>query len=222
MINDYIRNEKNKKLLLSCPLFHGMTDDGLLNALAFFDGTIKHFKKGEYVQTLLSPVERFGLMLSGTVQVYCDDIDGHNMIMATVERGETFAESLCFTGIESYVYIRAVTDAEILMLSTKKLRSAECDISLATRFTEMLARRALAMNDRIQVLSKISIRQKIVTLLSQYRIKFGKDNFILPFDRTNMAKYLGIDRASLSRELSKMKSEGLIDFDKNKFIIKKI
>ncbi len=222
MLKDYIKNEKFKKILINCPLFRGMTDSDLLNALDFFDGTVKSYKKGEYVQTLLSPVERFGLMLSGTVQVYCDDIDGNSVIMATVESGDTFAESLCFTGIESYVYIQAVTDAEILMLSTKKLRTTDCDIALATRFTEMLARRALAMNDRIQVLSKISIRQKILTLLGQYRTKLGTDELSLPFDRTDMAKYLGIDRASLSRELSKMKAEGLIDFSKNKFLIKKI
>ena len=220
MLKEYIEN--HKKTLLSCPLFKGMSDEELLSAIAFFNGTAKKFKKGEFVQTLLSPFDRFGLMLSGTVQVYCDDIDGNNMIMATVERGDTFGESLCFINAESHVYIQAITDAEILMLSTKGLRSADCDIALANRFTEMLANRTLAMNDRIQILSKISTRQKILTLLSQYRAKTGDNSFNLPFDRSNMAKYLGVDRASLSRELSKMRLEGLIDFEKNSFIIKKI
>ena len=222
MINEIIKKEAYKKTLLDSPLFCGMNDKELCNAVNFYDGTIKSFKKGEFVQTLLSPFERFGLMLSGTVQVYCDDIDGNNMIMATVERGDTFGESLCFLSAESHVYIQAISDAEILLLSTKGLRASDCDISLATRFTEMLAKRTLAMNDRIQILSKISIRQKILTLLSQYHSKTGAMEFALPFDRNDMAKYLGIDRSALSRELSKMKAEGLVDFKKNVFTIKKL
>ncbi len=214
--------EVYKNVLLQCPLFSGMNDNELSDAIEFFDGIKRTFKKGDYIQTVLSPVERFGLVLSGTVQVYFDDIDGNDMIMATVGVGETFAESLCFIKAESHVYIRALSDCELLLLSTKRLHSAQRDTSLAVRFTEMLARRTLAMNDRIQVLSKITIRQKIIALLSQYRSKFGRSEFTLPFNRENMAKYLGIDRASLSRELSKMKHEGLIDYRKDTFMIKKI
>jgi CRP-like cAMP-binding protein len=64
------------------------------------------------------------------------------------------------------------------------------------------------------------LREKILTLLNQYRHKFGSNEFSLPFDRADMAIYLGADRSALSRELSKLKREGIIDFQKNHFIIK--
>ena len=76
------------------------------------------------------------------------------------------------------------------------------------------------MNDRIQILSKITLREKILTLLNQYRHKFDSNTFDLPFDRADMAIYLGADRSALSRELSKLKQDGIIDFKKNHFIIR--
>mgnify|MGYP002736651878 FL=1 len=80
----------------------------------------------------------------------------------------------------------------------------------------MLTLKTLSMNDRIQILSKPTIRQKLMTLFSQYAAREGH-MFNLPFDRSDMAVYLGVNRSALSRELSLMKKEGIIDFYKNSF-----
>ena len=86
------------------------------------------------------------------------------------------------------------------------------------RFIMMLSQKTLSMNDRIQVLSKPTLREKLMTLLTQYSTREGK-NFNLPFDRNTMAAYLGVNRSALSRELGKMREEGRIDFYKNSFSI---
>ena len=57
-----------------------------------------------------------------------------------------------------------------------------------------------------------------MTLFTQFSTREGK-NFFLPFDRNSMAAYLGVNRSALSRELSKLKEEGKIDFYKNSFTI---
>lgn len=211
-------------IVKSCALFEGLTDTETERSLEFFDASVKEYDKGEFIQTILSPFERFGLVLSGNVRVYMDDIDGDNMIMANVSVGDTFGESLCLLKAESPVYIQAVTDSVILTMSTSNFynsyEDAEKRNEYMLRFSSMLAKRTLAMNDRIQVLSNISLREKIVTFLSQYHAKLSSDEFSIPFDRASMAVYLGTDRASLSRELSKMKKDGIIDYDKNHFIIK--
>jgi CRP-like cAMP-binding protein len=93
------------------------------------------------------------------------------------------------------------------------------DAALAGRFTAMLAARTLTMNDRIQILSNITIRGKLVTLFSQLAARAGAQEFAVPFDRGDMAAYLGVNRSALSRELSKMRDEGIIDFHKNEFKI---
>ena len=143
--------------------------------------------------------------------------------MATVSPGETFAESLCFLrSPESPVYIQAISDSELLWMDTERLRQgAKCprEQDMANRFTGLLARRALSMNDRIQILSKPTLRQKINTLFAEQKRRTGCPVFTLPFDREGMASYLGADRSALSRELSKMKKEGLIDYYKSSFRI---
>ena len=163
-------------------------------------------------------------MISGSIQVCCDDIDGYPMIMANVSAGDIFGESLCFTRAESPVYIRAAADSEVLTMTTSAIHSADAGDGeskiFTLRFISILAKKALSMNDRIQILSKITLREKILTLLNQYRHKFASNEFSLPFDRADMAIYLGADRSALSRELSKLKAEGIIEFNKNHFIIK--
>ena len=59
----------------------------------------------------------------------------------------------------------------------------------------------------------------MLTLLEKYR-KDGENTVKLPFDREAMANYLAVERSALSRELSRMKAKGIIDYNKNEFIIK--
>ena len=224
MFWDYLKNGKTKDIILACPLFNGLNDGELREALNFFDAVPKRYKKGEFLQSVLAPFDRFGLVISGSIQVCCDDIDGYPMIMANVSEGDIFGESLCFTKAESPVYIRAAADSEVLTMTTARIHSAALSDELSKmftlRFTSILAKKALSMNDRIQILSKITLREKILTLLNQYRHRFASNEFSLPFDRADMAIYLGADRSALSRELSKLKQEGIIDYKKNHFIIK--
>lgn len=210
------------KLIKKCVLFAGLSDEETEYSLSFFEAKQKLYKKGDFLNSVSSPLLNFGLVLDGTVQVCMDDIDGHHMIMANVNSGETFGESLCYLGQDAPVYICAVTDAAVLWMNTDRIKAppglSGLDIRLANRFTAMLAERTLAMNDRIQILSKSSIRAKLITFFSQYVQRYGS-SFTVPFDRSNMATYLGTERSSLSRELSRMKEEGLIEYQKNSFRI---
>ena len=218
--------------LSACPLFAGMAEEELACALRFFEAKMAEYRRGEFLNRIGDPLPWFGLVVTGSIQVYMDDYDGHHMIMANVGPGETFAESLCYLGRSAPIYICAVSDAVVLQLSCKKLKSCaagagQCDGSCGCggvqscaaytqRFVTMLAGRTLAMNDRIQILSRPTLRGRLVTFFSQYVRRAGK-SFAIPFDRADMAAYLGTDRSALSRELGRMQREGLLRFRKNRF-----
>ena len=217
-------NTYNKTLLQRCSLFKGLEDDSLDQALTLLDAQKKSFERGSFICHLGDRLPRFGLVLSGAVHAFRDDINGNRMILANVGPGGTFGESLCYLGCESQVYICAVADSEILMLSTDALKlpqnlAAPIGAEISVRFTAMLAERALSMNDRIQILSRITIREKINAFLAQFAQKSKGKSFEIPFDRATMAFYLGTDRSALSRELGRMRDEGLISFSGNKFKI---
>ena len=70
----------------------------------------------------------------------------------------------------------------------------------------------------MQILSKRTTREKILEYLSNQKKALSLDsNFEINLNRNEMADYLALDRSNLSRELGKLKKEGIIDFEKNKF-----
>ncbi len=151
-----------------------------------------------------------------------EDFDGNSIIMAIVTPAHTFGESLCFLGGSSPVHIYAMGDTEVLWFSTDRIKNCENDTRdrlISNRFTSMLAAKTLEMNDRIQILSKIKLRDRLITYFSQNVAKYGS-SFTLPLSREDMAAYLGTNRSALSRELGKMRDEGIIEFEKSKFTIK--
>ena len=215
---------RSEQLLAGTTLFRGIGGSELGDALKAMRASGSSYTRGELLCRLGQQVERFGLVLSGKIQVCMDDIDGNRMIMANVTAGGTFGESLCFLHTaESPVYIVATEDAEVLWLRPDELFTAgddELSAKLRNRFTAMIAERALSMNTRIQILSKLSIREKLIALFSSYS-SAGADSFEVPFNREDMAAYIGADRSAMSRELSKMKAEGIIDYHKETFRILK-
>ena len=210
-------------LLQKSALFAGLSPADTEEALRRMHAQIREYPRGSFLHHAGQPMEQFGLVLCGGVNVCKDDLEGNRMLMANVGPGGTFAESLCYLRVrEIPVYMLSMGDTCVLWLSPHSLFEAEGDAlsaRLRNRFTAMLAERALAMNTRIQILSKLSIREKIMTYFSSLAFEAGSDCFRVPFSREDMAVYIGVNRSALSRELSRMKREGIIDFDRNEFCI---
>lgn len=101
--------------------------------------------------------------------------------------------------------------------NAEDLNAARLSRLLTDRFLRMLAHRALSMNRRIQTLTRTTLRRKLIAFFSECRDEFGSDAFTVPMDREGLASYLGTNRSALSRELSAMKKDGLIDFRRNEF-----
>ena len=211
-----------EKIIAKNSLFSGLSDEDTEYALSFFGARYAHFEKGEMLGRPGEVLTRFGLVLSGNVQVCMEDFDGNSIIMAIVTPGHTFGESLCFLEKESPVHIYAVSDSDVLWLRTDRIKEYSKDPrdrAVADRFISMLASRTLEMNNRIQILSKIKLRDRLITYFSQNVSRYGM-TFKLPLSREDMAAYLGTNRSALSRELGKMRDEGIIEFSRNNFTIK--
>lgn len=210
-------------LIEKFPLLKGMTKSELEDSLRLLKAKIQSFKKGETIVSAGSILKKFGIVINGTVQVGFSDIDGNEVIFASVTEGETFGEALCWLDVgEIPLSITSFSDCDILWVSPDSLR--EKNISplgneLKSRYLSILAKKTLLMNERIQILTKPTVRQKITTFLSQCSSRYGGKTFTIPFDRETLALYLGVNRSALSRELSIMQKDGIIEFYKNTFKI---
>ena len=214
-------NQSELTVLKKNPLFAGLDKEGLGRMLSAMKAEKSCHERGEMIQSAGRPVGRFGVVLSGAVQVCVDDIEGNRMIMAEVAPGASFGESLCFLRTkESPVYIQAMEETALLRLSTEVLHDAATfDPELHRRFTAVLAGKTLTMNNRIQVLSKLSLRGKLTAYFTELAAEQGSSVIRLPMNRDDTAAYIGANRSALSRELAKMKAEGLIDYRKNQIEI---
>ena len=212
-------NEHHLLRLQTNPLFSGLNRADLCRQLKVMKAEKALCERGEMLQSAGAPIRRFGIVLSGAVQVCVDDIEGNRMIMAEVAPGVSFAESLCFLNTrESPVYIFASEESEVLWLSTDALFTDPADpflTELHRRFTAALAAKALTMNNRIQVLSRISLRGKLTAYFTELAAAQGSDIIRLPMNREDTAAYIGVNRSALSRELARMKDDGLIEYRKN-------
>lgn len=204
-------------------IFSGMTERELERGMKFFSAKISQYGKGEMLNVITEPLRSFGIVLEGLVHVCMADFEGQKSIMAAVSKGGGFGEALSFLHFETDVYIKAAEESKILWLNVEKVRNAASQSSednlFIQRFIADLAERALEMNGRVQIMSKRTIREKLLTMFSYFSQKTEASYITVPFDRSGMAVYLGVDRSSLSRELAKMQAEGIIRFSKNKFEI---
>ena len=152
------------------------------------------------------------------MRVSMTDIDGREMLLSQVGAGQTFGEALCYLQSGSPILFSAASDASILWLRCEGLRrppQTELETLLQQRFTAMLARRTLQMNDRIQILSRAGIREKLMAFFTECARDAGSSAFDIPFDRAGMAAYLGVDRSALSRMLSQLQAQGVLRYRKN-------
>lgn len=214
---------KDHNILRRSPLFQNMSDDRIERALDLFQAQETRFKRGQYLCHAGEPMSKFGFVLKGTVQVFIDDVNGVRFLMNSVGAGDSFGESLHFMEVpDPPIYIMAMEDTRLLWLNARQLKEARRTtetLETALRFVALLAQRTLTMNDRIQILTQPSIRSKLNLYFTQCANHFNSRTFTITFNRNQLADYLAVNRSALSRELSRMKQEGLIDYHLNSFSI---
>lgn len=201
-------------------LFKNLSAEDLAYALRFFDAKELVLKKGTFFKRIGETAPRFGLVLSGSLQVYMDEPDGGRLVMASLGPGAVFGQAMAYLGKEEPVYIVATAESRVLTMSTGRVCSVSKDprdAEISARFTAMLAETTLSMNRRIQVLSKLTIREKLLAFFAEVPGFSEGKTVELTLNREDMAAYLGVNRSALSRELSCLKKEGKIDYYRNSF-----
>lgn len=214
-----------KAVLIHSTLFSECSAEEIAQLCTVLHAMERHYAKGSFLIRAGDALPAFGLLLSGSVQVFMDDLDGNRILMADVSPGSTFAEAMACSGVaESPISAVAVQESSILwfyanLLMEPTFFADPLCARFATNFIRTMATRSLRFNDRIQVLSKKSIREKLITFFSQQMHYQRSRQIVLSMDRSALADYLGVDRTALSRELSHMRKDNILSFHKNHFTI---
>ena len=185
--------------------------------------TIVEYQKGDIVLFAGEEIANVGIVVQGSVKVISDDIKGNSTILTEVGKGDIFCEVFACAGVKiSPVTVQTVQDCKIMFMNYSRIInscSSACVFhnKIVENMLKMVASKTLMLNQKIDILSQRSIRQKVISFLNWQRK--DKKWVIVPFTREEMADYLCVDRSALSSELSKMQKEKLISYNKNYFEI---
>ena len=170
-------------------------------------------------------VHEIGIVLEGSVLIENNDLWGNKSILSRVEKGQVFAESYAFHEVPLMVDAIADEDSLILFLDVQRLMEEQN--AQATWYCKMLKNLLLIstkknrnLSNRIFCTTSKTVRGRLAAFFSEQATKAGSNTFDIPFNRQQMADYLNLDRSALSKELGKMREEGLLTFHKNHFSIK--
>jgi CRP-like cAMP-binding protein len=205
------------------PLWGGIGYSDFENMIRCMDAKTKNYKKGDVVLLSGDTVSQIGLILSGRVKIIREDVDGNASILTELGISELFGEVFACAGIDhSPVTIQATEKSEILFFNFRKVIttcSSACVFHsrLIENMMKLLAQKNLLLNQKIEILSKRTTKEKLLAFFDTQRGAAKK--FTTPYNREEMARFLCVDRSAMSNELCKMRDEGLIRFDKNTFEI---
>lgn len=215
--------KKYLDVLRTCPLFEGIAEDNLLRMLACLGAKVVEFDKKYTVLAEGTSGKFIGIVLSGEVVVTTTDFDGNRHIISVSQAGEMFAEAFACAQVESIpVSVIASKPSEIMFIDSNHiLHTCEnnCGFHQKMIFNLMknLAVKNLQFHQKIEITSRRSTREKLMAYLVLYAKKENSRSFTLPFDRQELADYLCVERSGLSAEIGKLKREGIINAEKNRF-----
>ena len=224
--------EKQQKVIFLKKIFEMVKDNPLFQGIAYSDfehligclsAKTASYRKDDIVLLSGNTINYVGLILSGAVRIIKEDIDGNSAIVTDLSVSEIFGEAFACAGItQSPVTIEAAEETEILFLDYKKIvttcaGACQYHAMLIENMLKLIARKNIMLNQKLEILSKRTTREKLLCFFDARRGSARK--FTVPFNREELANYLCVDCSALSNELCKMRDDGLINFQKNKFEI---
>ena len=220
-----LEKKMNEAFLQKTMLFRGMSPEEIKQALSVMQAQEKKFQKGEAIMLSGNTTHRMGMVLEGSVTIESNDIWGNRTILSHVGKGQFFAETYALLKNEPLlVDVTANEDCEILFLRVDKMEqlnhSAEpWALKYLVNLLTISAHKNLTLSGRSFHTAPKSARGRVMAYLNSVALQKHSRKFDIPFDRQQLADYLNLDRTALSKELGKMKKDGIITVRKNHFVI---
>lgn len=203
---------------LNSPLFIHIDEQELVDMQFGFRRS--SFTKGAIIFCSGQIVSELGIVVKGSVNIESLDLSGSKAILSNISASQIFAETYAFCHEPMMVDAIAGKDCEILFVNIQALLKENNSnrswyAKLLKNLLNIAAHKNLTLSNRIFCTAPKTIRGRLLTYLANLSAKQKNQSLTLPFNRQQLADYLNLDRSALSKELGKMRNEGLISFHKN-------
>lgn len=210
-------------VLKKTKLFSGVGDEEISTMLSCLGASLFTYKKGEFVLRQGEHLSNILVLVEGSLHIQRDDYWGNRSILGHIGIGEIFGEAYAAPDSGTLLNdVIAVEDSAVYFFDVKRVIST---CSSACRFHTMVVQNlffAISEKNRglvqkLDYMSRRTTREKLLSYLSEEAKKQNSASITLPFNRQQLADYLSVDRSAMSNELCKMRDEGLLEFEKNRF-----
>ncbi len=217
---------ENKYIILKkCSLFDTIDENQIKSMLSCLVASENSFEKNEFIYQTGDRVSKIGIILSGSINIIKEDFWGNRSIISHISIGDLFGESFSFSGNNKITMdVLSNEKTEVLFIDYGKIIttcSSACEFhtTLIRNMLKILANKNVTLTGKMEHLTKRTTKEKLLSYLSEQSIKYESNSFTIPFNRQELADYLSVERSAMSNELSKMRNEGLISYNKNNFIL---
>ena len=204
-------------------LFDGVDEGDIVSMLSCLGARLRTYRKGEYVLRQGEPLSDILVLAEGSLHIQRDDYWGNRSILGHIGVGEIFGEA--YAAPESGTLLNdviAMEDSSVFFFDVKRVITT---CSSACRFHTLVVQNlffAISEKNRnlvqkLDYISRRTTREKLISYLSEEAKKQNSAYFTIPFNRQQLADYLSVDRSAMSTELGKLRDEGLLEFEKNRF-----
>ena len=181
----------------------------------------KSFPAGTVITTYMEKRKQICILLSGKAELIRYDLKGNKDIIEHFGQNDIFGEVFHHVNTNNELFVLATKKCEVLLflyddIRVKCKQNCSFHTTLISNLLELSLNNSISQNTRIEVLSKRSIREKLLSYFNILSSKSFSKNIVLPFSLTSLADYLSIDRSAMMRELKNLIDEGFISKNGNK------
>lgn len=202
-------------------LFQGITDNEQNEILKLLEANTFTYKKDTTILSTIKSQNIIGIVVDGYIQIIKTDYNGNITIIEKLEENSIFGTM--FSNISNNEYqIITKENSKIIIIEYDSIMNTTNTSSISyTKFIQNLLKivstKMSEKNDRIEILTEKTIRNKLLKYFQITSKKNGSKNIYLPFTFTELAEYIGVDRCAMSRELKNLKEDNIIEIN-NKII----
>jgi len=216
---------KTPVILSGCLLFKNLDEPVIRTLLGCIAPEEKEYRKDQYVFNEEDNFNFIGIVLAGALHLIRDDYWGNRNILARFEPPDVFGEAFVCAGLpKTPVSLLAAEKSKVMLLDFGRVittcsNACAFHTLLIRNMLSNLAQKNLTLMEKIGHITQRSTREKLLSYLHSFAER-GESVIEIPFNREELAAYLAVERSAMSAELSRMRADGLIEFNKNKFILK--
>lgn len=216
------------KLIKNNELFSNFEDSEVNSIFDCLNGRILKCSRGRIVYAQDDEVSEIGIVLQGNAAKFITREDGRKEVVEILGEGEMFGEIDGYNPEKKAKYsVIAAEECTILYITISTIvRQCEKNCTFHQKLLEntlqYMARRIHTMHKDAEYLKEKSMRVKIAKLIYEKYVEQDTLNVRLGINRNEMAEYLNVSRPSMSREMIRMREEGIFDFWKDHIDIKNL